>query len=651
MIEYNYNLRTRIYTMHVIFPCAGLGSRFGYAFKPFLKATEETFIEIAAKPFRNGVSYPHFVFVFTEAQEAKYDVSRRMKEMFENDNTSMCIIDGSTGPLETVQKAVSRLNLTGPAFVCDCDHSIDIRPILRQPLITGKSFDVILATHAMRAEDLNAWGKVKLYNGEIVSFCEKDVPPLEDGEYLMGLLGCHTFSNIARLLEYPAAPEFSTLYQRMLSEGKIKFTVAEVDKADFFGSPKLLNEYRFSLASTMTLFVDIDGTLLVQGSDCVIPGTVDKIKKWRALGHRIILTTASKVHTSSSMQHIPHDGFIAGLSSGPRVVINDRKPYLPFYQMAGSFELDRNVGIADISLKKYEPCQNVKSLPGASGDIVSVVSKDGEIFVRKYATGSNIFWLRRQYEEMKRFARLLPGKVPLTLSDNMSHEAYWYDMEYVENFEPLTKLSVKSKRNVVLARVLNDLRERVYVMSRPIEDPVTTLVAYLERAVYKNIQDCVQDVVINGVRCTGARLAFERLPLARFAAQVECPIHGDLTFENILYNSATDEYKLIDMAGADYVDFIELDLGKLYQSEIASYASWELFSSQVVVHEQNECEMFIPEFERPPWITDEATHERGLFYMCVVLCRILPYMRRRSESIGNYCRLLAHHHLHELSKI
>jgi len=89
--------------------------------------------------------------------------------------------------------------------------------------------------------------------------------------------------------------------------------------------------------------------------------TLDKLHYWKSQGHRIILTTATDMnHRNKLLQtlkefQIPYDDLLLGLPPGPRFVINDRKPYIPYYCMAEGFVIDRDHGIGDIDLPKNAP--------------------------------------------------------------------------------------------------------------------------------------------------------------------------------------------------------------------------------------------------------------------------------------------------------
>src|SRR5256885_15243892 len=103
---------------------AGQGARFGHKFKPFLTVGAETFIEAAVAPFRAHLrQISRFVFVYLEAQERDFDVSRRLRSMFPDLPVEIVRLATPThGPAETIAQAVAALCASGPVFVCDCDH-------------------------------------------------------------------------------------------------------------------------------------------------------------------------------------------------------------------------------------------------------------------------------------------------------------------------------------------------------------------------------------------------------------------------------------------------------------------------------------------------------------------------------------------------
>jgi hypothetical protein len=113
-----------------------------------------------------------------------------------------------------------------------------------------------------------------------------------------------------------------------------------------------------------TLFIDIDGVLIVHKGNLtsqilshpeLIPGTIEKLNKWEADGHKIILTTGRKESIRDLTEKqllslgIFYDQLVMGLPRGERIVINDKKP-TGDEKTARGIELQRNSGIKDIEL-------------------------------------------------------------------------------------------------------------------------------------------------------------------------------------------------------------------------------------------------------------------------------------------------------------
>lgn len=583
--------------MHVIFPMAGEGSRFGYTFKPFLRAGNETFIQMAKKPF--DFINPKFVFVFREIQEKRWNVTETLRSMFPEDDLTFCLIESSKGALDTAKQAVDKLSLTGPAFVCDCDHSIDVTPMMS---LLGTSFDAAIPTWYIEPKEYAHWGKV-VVGPYIRSFHEKEIPEINEGQTVMGTIGCHLISKIEDLV--PGIPDFSTMFRQWLPTKKL--VTVKIHKASFFGTPKLLEDYRLGLTHKYTIFMDIDGTIVDQETKAILPYSVETINKWRKQGHKVILTTASTTHTGTG---IPHDGFISGLSPGPRIVINDRKPYLPFYTVADGHMVSRNQGIQDIDLDTYRPPRIVKELKGGSGDKIYII--EGKR-VRKYST--NCLTLRRQYEDMQRLSYLVPDLFPKVLGSRETTTDYYYDMEYLEGFRPLWTFSDAIRKHVS-GRVIQRLTDDLYCFRRPIKNPIGWLETYLETKVYPRIDP--GDPLMK---------MFSEIEIDIFAPKYESPIHGDLTHENILYNPDNGLYKLIDPAGSNYVDPPELDRGKLLQSSLCLYELWEGIDPSEIP------ERFLTR--------DTSGDDVSLFYLVTHLIRMIPY---RSESGAKIALALAHFH-------
>jgi len=104
-----------------------------------------------------------------------------------------------------------------------------------------------------------------------------------------------------------------------------------------------------------TYFVDLHGTLVEhQGPEeygepmVPLPGRAEWSCRMHRAGHKIILVTGMPATYEGFIQCelqrlgiVVHD-ILAGLSSGPRWIINDKKPYDPHEPMAIAWNLDRD---------------------------------------------------------------------------------------------------------------------------------------------------------------------------------------------------------------------------------------------------------------------------------------------------------------------
>jgi len=113
-----------------------------------------------------------------------------------------------------------------------------------------------------------------------------------------------------------------------------------------------------------TLFIDIDGILfkhkvnlsniLFEESE-ILPGVIEKINKWNADGHKIILTTgrteSMRKKTDEQLQKngIFYDQLIMGLTRGERILINDIKPNVNMIT-ASAIQVNRNEGLINIEI-------------------------------------------------------------------------------------------------------------------------------------------------------------------------------------------------------------------------------------------------------------------------------------------------------------
>ena len=125
--------------------------------------------------------------------------------------------------------------------------------------------------------------------------------------------------------------------------------------------------------------------------------------------------------------------------------------------------------------------------------------------------------------------------------------------------------------------------------------------------------------------------------------------HGDLTFENIMF--LADDIKLIDPDGSDFIDAIELDLGKLLQSYLSNYEYW-IQKPDSLIHELDLDNHVINTIELHGSVNNEfyqlwssilnesdidIIKNKGIFFMCTHLLRTLPYLFQKDIRLCIYC--------------
>jgi phosphatidate phosphatase PAH1 len=112
-----------------------------------------------------------------------------------------------------------------------------------------------------------------------------------------------------------------------------------------------------------TILIDIDGTILCHKGDLyrmttedpiVLPHVIERFLQWRREGCHIVLTTAR----TEGCRHITekqlsdvgifYDNLVMGLTSGPRVLINDTKPN--GNKTAFAFSITRDVGLGEVNI-------------------------------------------------------------------------------------------------------------------------------------------------------------------------------------------------------------------------------------------------------------------------------------------------------------
>jgi hypothetical protein len=666
----------------VVFPIAGTSARSGFKYRPFIELGEGTFIEAAARPFQKWAhAIDRLVFVCLEEHETQHSVTARIGQMFADRRHEVVVLAKPTsGPAETVVRAIEAANITGRMIVCDCDHSVDVDPLFRA--IGDGVAECILPTWKLKGEDLRAWSVAAVLEQRVNGIAEKRLP--EGNGDFVGVIGCIYLSNaraIAEMYESEPVAYVSNLVHKLIGRGDRVLAVA-IDKAEFFGDPRKLRSTRAKHNIRIgSIFCDIDG-VLVEHEDVPdftrplrpLPGSIERLRDWINQGYFVVLTTARDVGKEAAMRasldaaEIPYHHLIMGLPSGPRFLINDRKPSALLVSQAQAFEVERNQGIQHLTISQSQPSV-LSRFKGGSFAETLLVEDDEKMFVRKRVSkrenlSLGYSKLKNQYRTLERFSRMSANLVPGLYGEHDNTIEYSYDMEYLPQHRLLSECA-PSERGKAMRSLLGVLGERVYGNgSRMGRSGVEWLETHLANKIYARLDSVLahprlaplvtaREITIDQVAYPGLQKLLSRVSapdvVAKLAPNSFCTVHGDLTFENVLY--ADGDVRLIDMDGADYIDAPELDLGKLFQSIVAHYEDWahsdiSLFESahscDFICHYKAEAPdpelqtICLGEWSKILSTSEEHVTVKGWFYMGLHLLRMVPFRLKVSEEQALY---------------
>lgn len=330
--------------MILIIPMAGNSSRFPNL-KPKWMLTHPSgkFMVLEAISGLNLNNFEKIIFVCLKEHEEKHQFTKglkdEMKQMKILDKSEILYLEHTTKhQSETVAKAISHFNLTGPIFVKDSDNFFKTE-------YSGEN--------SICYYDLNLSGLIKPKNksyieidefGFISNIIEKQVlsPFFCVGGY--GFKSAVEFNETLTEIEKTASGEIylsNVIFEMILKEQK--FVAQPVSHYKDWGTLEDWDRYKRTYA---TLFVDIDGTLVKNssahfppyiGNTPALEENVSILRKLFNTGKfQIILTTSRpeeyREATIKQMKELdlPFNLLIMGLLHAKRIVINDYSKSNPF---------------------------------------------------------------------------------------------------------------------------------------------------------------------------------------------------------------------------------------------------------------------------------------------------------------------------------
>ena len=683
---------------NVIIPMGGESSRFNYNFKPLLKLDDETFIEHVLEHF---IFYDDIIesynFIITKEQNEKYNLNDKFHDLFRQSITkklTIHIIDEKTdGPFKTITEITNKKSFDN-AFICDCDHAINVSPMIEllQNVKDDANIEFIIPTWRINEDEHYNWGKVLLKNGKIVNFFEKESVITNDDEKIYGMIGCYYLNNtdIFKDTNFLNISDFLKT-----NHSKLNIKLCKIDDASFFGTPEMVRDAIEKRRRHENIICDVDGILIkhsphsnaVSEDNILIKNCADKLRSWKKENKKIILMTARSKSTQNNFikmlkeKGIVWDELIMGVNPGTRYVINDIKPAHIFTKQAVAINRIRDEGIDDVRCNEHDnnDLKIIKKFKGGSFSTIYLIQKNDLLFVRKHIikTPKNMehyLRLKRQVEDLKRFYYFSPEIVPKIFHEDDNVFDYYYDMEYLENHKQLDSWSNKLLHENVIKKIMQKLTNDIYCFKKKLNE--NEQIAFVNDFFKEKIEckldnfskECdimnhlinSNEVIINNKIYFGLRTVLKKINILNFKPTFICPIHGDLNFENILYNESLDDVKLIDMEGSRYVDSPLFDLGKLFQTLVARYETWSKIETVMLntdIHnlncidtffdyDENDISFILDIFTEILGLSDTVENRKiitnlGIFYMATYFIRFIPFRLLVSKDHGIFALIMS----------
>lgn len=347
----------------LILPVAGKSSRFpGMRPKWLLTMPDgKLMIEKAVELF-NLQGFEKIVVVCLKEHLEDYLGTDKIKSIFSSfnhPNLDFCILEKATkSQSETVAHAIREKKIIGSIFIKDCDNTflfdwhggneIAVLDLNKVSLIDAKSKSYVTADAL----------------GNVTNIVEKQVI----SNYFC--CGGYGFSDAELFLRhYDSIKKDSEVYishvvYSMLMSG-VFFKIGESNRYIDWGT---LREYRHYCNSFLTLFCDVDGVLLLNGSKfgklgwqtLPIEENLLAIARLQNAGHLYLVITSSRpeseisyIEKSLSKFNIKPDKYVMGLPHTRRVLINDYSATNP-YPTAISINLERDSRVLSTILESIE---------------------------------------------------------------------------------------------------------------------------------------------------------------------------------------------------------------------------------------------------------------------------------------------------------
>lgn len=337
--------------MKVVIPMAGAGSRFtkaGYKLpKPLIEVAGKTLLEHSIRSFDVPAQ---FIFVTRDMDNPAWNQQiSDICQLLRPESVEVRLKTLTNGASETCLAAEEYIAYDEPLVIYNCDQIFQWNPQEFLDFVARKQPDGAVVLYN-NMDPKNSFAEIN--NDKITRLVEKQAV---SNHALVGFhywaRGSDFISSACQLVEkfhVSGRPEcyVSETYNYLLEQGKtiLPYHISN-NKFIPLGTPEDVNKYlgkikEFYTSKPKTIFCDLDGTVfkhahmisdvLTAGDQELLPGVREKFNSWDSQGHTIILVTARKESTRAFTENmlqqlgIAYDCLIMGVTSGDRVLINDK---------------------------------------------------------------------------------------------------------------------------------------------------------------------------------------------------------------------------------------------------------------------------------------------------------------------------------------
>lgn len=235
-------------------------------------------------------------------------------------------------------------------------------------------------------------------------------------------------------------------------------------------------------------------------------------------------------------------------------------------------------------------------------------------FVRKEASLSEHreYGFQRWYSQLKRLQRysvLFPGIFPKLITYGKSGDLAYFDLEFVEEAVTIHEFLTVTTDKTLIDALFTEL---VAVMSTMHCKEIPSTAAPFDLYIYEEIEQKMiacgnnkrfqefvnyTEIVFNGEKVPGLRWVledFREIGKAVYRNTTETFTHGNLTLENILYQSKTGKVIFIDPYEENIIDSKLAEYSQILQSSNSKY---EIYNGLKPTVFKNSIQLKAPEFD------------------------------------------------------